>query len=222
MIINKQKLNKLMNVRIDNNRIIVYLILIIFAFFLSILNSISVLNKDSYISIDVAVWTNVAKMMKEGRIIYRDIFDHKGPILLILYFFSYAIGKTNGIWFMDFLCSIVDVIVIYLIARKFNLSRMKSIIIVAVSVIFLSLLCLENPCTESIALPFILIAFYNFIKFIKNINNFCRKESFITGICLGIALLIRPNLASLWVIYDIYIFLKQTHLKLLQSPLVPF
>ena len=208
MKINKQKIDEIMNVKIDNNRIIVYLLLIVFALFLAMLNSISVLNKDSYISIDVAVWTNIAKLMKEGRIIYRDIFDHKGPILLILYFFSYSIGKINGIWFMDFLCSIVNVIVIYLIARKFNLSRIKSIIIVAISVIFLSLLCLENPCTESIALPFILISFYYFIRFIKNSNSFRRKESFITGICLGIVLLIRPNLASLWVIYDIFIFLK--------------
>ena len=223
MKINKQKLNEIMNVKIDNNRIIVYILLIAFALFLTILNSISVLNKDSYISIDVAVWTNIAKLMKEGRIIYRDIFDHKGPILLIFYFFSYSIGKINGIWFMDFLCSIVDVIVIYLIARKFNLNRIKSIIIVAVSVIFLSLLCLENPCTESISLPFILIAFYYFIKFIKDINDFHRKESFITGICLGIILLIRPNLASLWVIYDIYIFLKllkKKEIKILLSIII--
>ena len=47
MKINNQKINEIMNVKIDNNRIIVYLLLIVFALFLAMLNSISVLNKDS-------------------------------------------------------------------------------------------------------------------------------------------------------------------------------
>lgn len=217
MKINKQKLNEIINIKIDNRRVIVFFLLFLFALFLSLLNSISKINKESYISIDVAVWTNIAKLMKDGRIIYKEIFDHKGPVLLILYYFSYSLGKINGIWIMDLICSITNVIFIYLISRKLNLDKMKSIIIVGISVVFLSLLCLENPCTESVALPFILIAFYYFIKFIININDFNRKESVITGICLGTVLLIRPNLASLWVIYDVFIFIKLLRIKELKK-----
>ena len=46
------------------------------------------------------------------------------------------------------------------------------------------------------------------MKFNISNNIFSKKESLITGICLGIVLLLRPNTIPLWVVYYLYIFIK--------------
>lgn len=176
----RKKIKQIFNIKVDNENIIVAIILMVFAILIALQSSISIINTDSCLSIDVAVWTNIAKLMSDGKMIYRDIFDHKGPVLLILYYFGYVIGKDIGIWLLDCICILIDVIVIYKIARRFNLDKLKSILVVAISMIFLSHLCVENPCTESVALPFILISLYEFIKFMIDTKDFGIKESICT------------------------------------------
>ena len=194
--------------KINKENIIVGIIILILAILVSMQSSAFRINKDSYLSIDVAVWTNIGKMMSEGRVMYRDVFDHKGPMLLIFYCVAYSIGKYIGIWLLDFISILASEIIIYKIARRFDLDKYKAISISGISMAFLSQMCLENPCTESLALPFILLSLYEFMKFFMDTKTFEKKESIYTGICLGIVLLMRPNLASIWVVYDLYIFIK--------------
>ena len=184
------------------------IILIIMAFIISLRATSSILNATNYLTNDVSVWTVLAKMMQEGRIVYSQIFDHKGPILYIIYFIGYAIGSKNGIWLIDFICMVINSLAIYSIAKKFIKSNKTSVIATIVAMLGICILYDENPGAESIALPFIFIALNKFIDFVLDYNKFGKKESIITGICLGLALFIRPNLVALWVVYDLYIFFK--------------
>lgn len=188
---------------------LIYIILIIFAVIVSLQSCLSPINaSNGYFSTDVAVWTNIAKKMSQGQIMYVDFFDHKGPALYFLYYIFYLLGKNLGIWILELMCNIANVFIIYKTSKLLLNDKNKSLIVTAICMCFFSYICNENPCTESIALPFILLAFYQFTKFIINSKEFKIKESLLTGISLAIVLLLRPNLATLWVVYYIYILIK--------------
>lgn len=116
--------------------------------------------------------------------------------------------EVKGIGVLNFIITLINIFLIYKISRKLDLDEVKSLIVVTISMTFMSFISLENPCTESIALPFVLFALYNFIKFIIKQEEFNKLQSLYTGFCLGAVLLLRPNIASLWIIYDLFIFFK--------------
>ena len=196
------------SLKYNYKNLIIYIILIIFAILISLQSSISPIYSNGYISIDVSVWTNIANRMSHGQIMYKDFFDHKGPILYFLYYLGYLFGEYLGIWMLDLICNIINVLIIYKISKLILKNKVKSLIVVAICTCFMCGLCIENPCTESLSLPIILISLYEFTKYTLNIKKFSRKESLCTGICFAIVLLLRPNIATLWVVYYIYIFVK--------------
>lgn len=97
---------------------------------------------------------------------------------------------------------------IYKIANLLLDNSKKSLIIAVLCICSLTELITENPCTESLSLPFILISLYYFVRFTLNKKDFTWKESLLTGICFAVVLLLRVNIATLWIIYYIYLFVK--------------
>lgn len=55
---------------------------------------------------DANVFMTVGKSMLRGKILYRDIFDHKGPVLLFLHELAAAVSYTSflGIYIFEVLC----------------------------------------------------------------------------------------------------------------------
>ena len=152
----ENKLNK----EISNKDALIVFLLIIIALLTSLQSCASILNTTDYLEIDVSVWTNVARKMQEGKIIYKDIFDHKGPVLYFLYYISYSLMGIKGIGFLEFVFTLIDVFIIYMIGRRLELKKYKTLVLVILCMTFMSFLYMENPCAESIGLTFILIALY--------------------------------------------------------------
>lgn len=70
--------------KVNKKNVIIIIIIILIAILVSMLSSISIMNKCA--STDVSVWVNIAKKMNQGEVIYRDMFDQKGPLLFFTYF----------------------------------------------------------------------------------------------------------------------------------------
>ncbi len=172
----KRKIIKIAN----RENILVLSALLMLTILISALSCSSIVNTTDYLQIDVSVWTCIAKKMQSGQVIYKDIFDHKGPILYLFYYLGYLFAGTKGIGLLDFIINFADAVLVYEIARKLKLEKTVSIVVVTIFMAFYSYLCLENPCSESMAMPFILLSLYYFIEFIINQNKFYRKESIIT------------------------------------------
>ena len=181
--------------KIKNNKEII-IILIVIAILVSLMSCCSLMNTTFFLSTDVSVWINIAKKIQSGKIIYKDIFDHKGPVLYFLYYCFYNLAGIKGIGILDYLCTLIDVFFIYKISRKFNLSKQKSIISVLLSMIYMVLICSETPCTESIGLPFIIISLYGFSKFMQNEKQFYIKESLYTRILSWSCFIIKTKFSS--------------------------
>ena len=56
---------------------------------------------------DSNVFITAARYMSEGKFPYKDFFDHKGPMLYILYFLAYSLipGTCHGIYLMEVICA---------------------------------------------------------------------------------------------------------------------
>ena len=186
--------------------LIIYIALISIALIITMCNYIFI-NNAGYLNTDVAVWTNIAKGMGQGKIIYKDMFDHKGPMLYFFYYVGFIIANQFGIWVLDFIFNTITIFMIYFIAKLIINDRRKIFIVIIVNMLFMMNLCIENPCTESIALPFTLIAFYEGLKFMMNSNLFKKKETFLTSISFSIVLLLRPNLLLFWVLFYVYLLI---------------
>ena len=165
----------------------------------------AIANKTNFLGTDISVWINVAKKIQDGKVIYKDIFDHKGPILYLFYYIAYSLGGIKGLGVLEYISILLDMTCIFNIAKELQCNNKKSMLVAIICMIFFTLLCDGNPCVESIALPFILFVLRKFIKFVKGNDDFQKKDSFLVGMCLGIIMLLKLNLAVLWIVYYLFI-----------------
>ena len=153
---------------------------------------------------DVNVWKYIANMIQDGRIIYKDLFDHKGPILYLFYylFINYEIISELVIF-------IVNEIFIYKITKivlSNKYTKFKSIIVTTISMIILFITLEDFPNTESYSIPFILISLYYFVK--NLILKYNAKSFVVIGFCMSIVLFLRANIIVLWIIIYLYYMAK--------------
>lgn len=72
-----------------------------------------------YITSDAAVWSVIGQGITEGYVPYRDLYDHKGPLLFFIYALGFFIsaGKVG-------LCLLESVSVALILAASFRLARL--------------------------------------------------------------------------------------------------
>lgn len=152
---------------------------------------------------DSAYFRFIGSFILKGKTLYKDIWDHKGPIL----FFIQAIGALNGIKntpgsFIFFL-QIVSLFTAIRIIEKLPctikpLSRNPIPFILSI-LCFLSIFCKTmeyGNLSEEWSLPFISCSLYLMIKFASNTENNTfhpYRYAFIHGVCFSSLAFIRVN-----------------------------
>ncbi len=189
-------------------KIIIILLLVIIAFLACWqCDTNPFLYKQTYIKTDSSVFIYIAKSMQDGILPYKDIFDHKGPLLYLINYIGLLVNNNYaGIWIIEVIFMLINLIFMYKISKLFLKSDILSIIaIIIVNLSFVTYFQGGN-FTEEYALPFIIISLYYMIKYIVQNKMLSKKESFIIGICMSCVLLLRPNMISVFIIYCPIIF----------------
>ena len=177
----------------------------------------------NYFEDDSAIFVLMGKVIKEGMSPYKDVFDHKGPILFFIQALGQLISEGRcGIFFVQFILLSFTNILFFKIANKFC-STSKSIITLLIGMCFFALFMEEGNLSEELSLPFIASCLYIAIIWIKSENLFNKKiylYSFLFGINFSIIAFIRLNNAApicgmLLGITLIFIF-KKEYTKLLK------
>lgn len=174
----------------------------------------------NYYEDDSSIFILMGKSILEGKVLYKDIFDHKGPIL----FWIQALGQLicegrNGIFLIQVISLTITNILWYKIANYFCNSK-HSICSILVATSFWMVFFEEGNLTEELSLPFLSLCLFLTIKWIHSKERFKEnsifKISFVYGICFGIISLIRLNntamLCGLMLGVSI-IFIKSKELK---------
>lgn len=154
---------------------------------------------NDYFGYDTALWHVIGRGMTQGFVPYRDLFEHKGPLLFFIYAFSWLFDNQRLAMFVlqsIFFC--VTLIFLYKVCRLF-LNQLKALIAV---LFFLLVFCGtigEGAMSEEWCLPFILITLYYSLKYLfKEQENREHPVSygFLYGICFGVVSMIRLNNAA--------------------------
>lgn len=189
-------------------KIIIFLMLIIIAFLICYQSTTNPFVKQS-LGKDSSVFIYVAKAMKNGQLPYKDVFDHKGPLLYFIDYIGILFSNNSyiGIWIIEIIFMTIDLIYMYKISKLLVKNDVFAILAVLIAIIPLTSYWQEGNLTEEYALPFIIVSLYYMTKYIVNKKDIKRIESFIMGACMSFVLLLRPNMISMWIVYCILIFI---------------
>jgi hypothetical protein len=157
--------------------------------------------------IDSAIFVYFGKAMYDaGQIPYRDMFDHKGPLLWLIEYIGVALGRgsTTGIWFLELITMTFDIAMAYLCARKVCRSRFISLLMTGLSFVPLIAFLYGGNLSEEWALPFIYASLYIYLDYLINDKlSFLRISA--AGACCGAVLSIRPNMIAVWAVFSLWI-----------------
>lgn len=198
-LIKKPTFPKLQNPSYRNiiiKKLIIYSFLTLFsvAFLLLLSASTSPLYID-YCDGDSSIFMFMGKAITLGKDIYRDYFDHKGPILFYINALGYWLtGSKTGVFIIQCIFLSATSIFMYKLARVFT-KDIRSVICAIVTILAFGATISDGNLTEEYCMLFCLIPMYLSLKFIKKHPDDAHpyKNMLIYGICFGICAFIRIN-----------------------------
>ena len=148
---------------------------------------------------DSSVFHYVARVMLKGGMPYRDAFDHKGTLIFLIDVFGLWLNKDIGVWIMELVFIFIALLFAYKIARLVSCSKIKSMLVIVLTVFSLSCYFEGGNLTEEYACTFIMVSLYIFLKFFKtgSVNFF---ELIVCGVSFGAVCLLKINMTVLWVV----------------------
>lgn len=199
-----------LDLRVKTRPILLFVISWVFVAVISCWNSILT----PFYCADSCVFSVMADGWMHGLVPYKDMFDHKGPFVYLVY--SAANLDNNGRFFLTLVQALfmtANACLIYRIGRLF-VSPAASWICVLASYVLVAACGDSSFTTEEISLPFSLLPLYlSLSQGLKTDWKASRLPAYIPlvcGICLGIHFLVRMNNAvtvcSILGVYAILVF----------------
>lgn len=165
--------------------------------FLVILSTIyffGFVNKDLP-NLDSATFLYVARIILEGAVPYKDVFDHKPPLIYFIDVLGFLISQKSlwGLWALELIFLYISVITSFNIFKNF-FGKLPSLVGVSVWLGNFAYLLDGGNLTEEYALAFQFIYLYIFLKI--NTKKYLKME-FILGSILGLLFMLKQNLIAI-------------------------
>jgi hypothetical protein len=192
---------------IFNSKKSIYIILFLIAFAVVFSSTYNPMNFRR-MHVDSSVYITISQGIIRGQLPYVNFVDNKGPITFFLNIPGLFLGGFTGIWFTELLLMYISILFAYKTALLFGDKNKALIGTVFSFVILLSFLTIYAG-TEEYSLPFLMVSFYIFTKYLLSKEmNIKFSELIVLGICFACAIMIRLNMFPLWVGFCIVIFLE--------------
>ena len=144
---------------------------------------------------DVSVYSRCAKWMSDGLVMYRDMFDHKGPLVYLTYQLFTSIGGLQGVWLFDILIAGVMMGLFYRIGRLYN-DEKQSLIISLLMGMYMQLPFVDGGGPEWIAAPWCAYCCYVMAKHLKDGEYFSFAEMGMLAVSVGVCLMTKANTSA--------------------------
>lgn len=164
--------------KIYENRYVIFFI-VVYAFILTMANEFFFASERMQ-NWDQAIYQYIGHLIVEGKMPYVDAFDHKGPLLYIIYALGYLLNEKWGSWLINYLFMIAMLCISYKISHKF-VGRLLSVIICFIIYSGFILLDFRGGTPEFYAGLFVALSLYYMIDFYKK-NDISRKRLILLGI----------------------------------------
>lgn len=180
-----------------SNLILLFLYTAVLLFFCSKMSPLYPVNEWA----DVNLYYNIGKCLMDGKVLYVDTFDHKGPVIFLIYGIGYLLSGTSfvGMYIIQVLCWTMMVYISYFTARMF-LDKQYALLIALAFPLFLLLRTQMGGAAEEFILVAISVSSYYFICFFKE-KAALHKPSvmMIHGIMCSIVFFTKLSLILFWV-----------------------
>lgn len=150
---------------------------------------------------DVNIYFNVAKAMLNGRTLYTETFDHKGPFIFFIYGLGCLISDNSflGMFLIQWAAWIAMVYFVYKLSRLY-LDNVFSYIVAFIFPVFVMKIMKVGGSAEEFILVFECISLYYFVKYFKEKDALAHKPStmFIHGLLCSMVFFTKLNLLVFW------------------------
>ena len=199
----------------------VYIFLVLYALILLLWYSFTTSPLYNRIGFDSAIFKIIGIGILEGKVPYRDLFDHKGPVI----FFINALGQLispgrAGLFLLQTVSLSCAFVLIYKISRLFS-SVKKSAAIALLIGLFMTALGVGGNQVEEWELPWQLLSVYLALKYLLGFEKnpiHPPVYTLIYGICFGIVSFTRLNdgalIAGMMIGFAAFLILKKQQKQL--------
>lgn len=152
---------------------------------------------------DANCFFTVGKAMMNGKVLYKDIYEQKGPVLYFIHGIAYLISKTS--FFGVFLIEVISVGMFLYISAKcaviyLNEKKLVYFLIpVLVSVITMSKAFAHGDSVEELSLVLVMYSLYTVLSNIRR-NEFIKTHQIIlNGVCAALILWMKFTLLGFYI-----------------------
>ncbi len=159
----------------------------------------------------------MGKAMMNGKVLYRDVFDHKGPYTYFYFGFAYLLTKDSyvGLYLLQIVLSFIFAIFTKKTLELYGIKDLKKNLIICTVIhlsTYYSFAVSVGNSVEEIAMPFLAISLYISLKRIKNEQNLKFSDFIFMGLIGGFLFWIKFTLLAFfvgWFIYFFVVYIKQ-------------
>jgi hypothetical protein len=168
--------------------------------------------------VDVNIYFSIGKGLFNGKVMYADLFDNKGPLTYFIYGIGYLISNKSflGIYFLESIALTIALYCEYLIAKLFfpppphvsGINRYAAITVFIFPLAFLNYKIFnEGGSVEEFMIPFIMYGFFVFLKALKQNEALTYKENLFLGLCTAAIFFIKMNVILIFFPFTAFAFL---------------
>ncbi len=173
--------------------------------------------------VDVNCFRTIAKSMVDaGKVLYRDIFDHKGPYLYWIYCIGYLISPNSflGVYLLEILCLGISMYFCRKILKMYlENDRMVMILVVFYAFIVASSRAFAHGGScEELCLPILTYSLYYFLRLIRadEDQDMGIAPHMIQGLCMGVLFFTKFTILAYHIsayLFLLVLFIRQKRLK---------
>lgn len=163
--------------------------------------------------VDQNIFFTLGRGILQGKVPYRDLFEHKGPLIYFIHAAGALISKTSfvGVFVMQVLFFAVSILFMYKTAKLFTTEKrawIAAMVTAAVSSATYAFKLGDNA--EEFCWAFLMVSLYYLVKYFKDCETEFRPEKFsilfLNGIMAGCVLWLKFTQLGFWIGYMAVIF----------------
>lgn len=170
----------------------VLMLTLISAALLSLYASSNTLLHHGY-TFDHTIFKVVGESWADGQMLYKDIFDHKGPIMYLIQIVASSVPVPKvGTWLMEIICVVTLCEMIFRCGRYIGASKRLSYVSVVAMLTYYARYVDGGNTVEVWSLPFEILPLLMLLRYMSDHKRLL-LTAFVTGLCFGIVAMLRLN-----------------------------
>ncbi len=173
---------------------------------------------------DANCYFTVGKSMLHGKVLYRDIFEHKGLYMYILHTMAYLISNTTffGVYVFEIVAAFAFLLIAYNTARLHSSESVIWLMPVFAAMVYTTGSFAHGGSAEEYCLPFLAYAMYVGLKSLRRECPLTMKEYFMIGLTSGCILWTKYTMLGYyvgWIIVPAYVTMRSSGFRTLVKAL---